>query len=292
MPVTKFSLVWILMGLAVFVYVLQIGTITKRTILRKPAWADIGALAQPSGGKAEPCVTGPNVEPLPVVASANHTGPPTIFVSVAAFRDVETNATLHSLFSRALYPQRVFVGLVCQVDWNNPAELCVPPKVWEQECGTQEWCPMDQIRMRTFDAGRARGPTFARHLASLLYRGEDYFMMIDSHNRFVKHWDQVVIDEHAKTGRMNSVLTTYPMAINPKDEEVEERSIAFLCALGKNAGWTSGFPGPYWANSYRAARYPKPQPYLGAGLVFGPGRMVCALVRSEGRGRGFAAHTT
>eukprot|EP01060_Flectonema_neradi_P000740 TRINITY_DN10461_c0_g1_i1.p1 TRINITY_DN10461_c0_g1~~TRINITY_DN10461_c0_g1_i1.p1 ORF type:complete len:285 (+),score=21.84 TRINITY_DN10461_c0_g1_i1:65-919(+) len=198
-----------------------------------------------------------------------------IFVSIAAFRDVEANATLHSLFAKAAIPERVFVGLICQVDPSKQSEICLPNFSWDEMCGTQPWCPTDNIRFRTFNSDYAKGPTFARHLASLLYRGEDYFMMIDSHNRFVTNWDEVVIAEHAKTGNIKSVLTTYPQAINEKDETKETKAIAYLCALGKNGGWTAGFPGPFWANTYSGASYPKPQPYLGAGLVFGPGSMVC-----------------
>eukprot|EP01064_Diplonema_japonicum_P037116 TRINITY_DN8617_c2_g1_i1.p1 TRINITY_DN8617_c2_g1~~TRINITY_DN8617_c2_g1_i1.p1 ORF type:complete len:506 (+),score=38.85 TRINITY_DN8617_c2_g1_i1:73-1518(+) len=204
----------------------------------------------------------------------NFDPPETIFVSIAAFRDVETNSTLHSMFARAKLPQRIHVGLICQVDLSRPNETCLFPGAWDSDCGTQEWCPSDNIRGRTFSAEHAKGPTFARHLASLLYRGEDYFMMIDSHNRFVKNWDEVIIGEYKKTGETKSVLSTYPMGINPKDEEVEDSAIAYLCALGKTHGWTAGFPGPYWANSFRPAKYPKPQPYIGAGLVFGPGQMV------------------
>ena len=201
-----------------------------------------------------------------------------IFVSIAAFRDVEANITLHSLFAKAAVPERVFVGLICQADPNKEKEICLPHFSWDETCGTQSWCPSDNIRSRTFRSEYAKGPTYARHLASLLYRGEDYFMMIDSHNRFVSNWDEVIIDEHDKTGNMKSVLTTYPQAINEKDETKETPAIAYLCALGKNGGWTAGFPGPFWANTYVGASYPKPQPYLGAGLVFGPGRMVCISV--------------
>eukprot|EP01061_Rhynchopus_euleeides_P001672 TRINITY_DN11222_c0_g1_i2.p1 TRINITY_DN11222_c0_g1~~TRINITY_DN11222_c0_g1_i2.p1 ORF type:complete len:460 (+),score=136.86 TRINITY_DN11222_c0_g1_i2:174-1553(+) len=205
----------------------------------------------------------------------NKDGLPTIFVSVAAFRDQETNITLHSLFARAAHPERVFVGLICQMSFLVPNEQCLYPGSWDTQCGNDAWCPTDNIISRTFDAKHSKGPTYARYLASLLYRGEDYFMMIDSHNRFVRNWDEVILSQHAKTGKIKSVLSTYPMAINLKDESKEEVGVAYLCSLGTHGGgWTAGFPGPYWANTYHPSDYPKPQPYIGAGLVFGPGSMV------------------
>jgi hypothetical protein len=60
----------------------------------------------------------------PAVAAAAAAGPEPgpapeprqrIFVSVASFRDPETQWTLHSLFSMAAHPERVFVGVVWQV---------------------------------------------------------------------------------------------------------------------------------------------------------------------------------
>ncbi len=44
----------------------------------------------------------------------------------------------------------------------------------------------DQIRTITIPFADAKGPTNARHLAATLYRGEDYFMQIDSHTSFIQ----------------------------------------------------------------------------------------------------------
>eukprot|EP01065_Artemidia_motanka_P015964 TRINITY_DN19689_c0_g1_i1.p1 TRINITY_DN19689_c0_g1~~TRINITY_DN19689_c0_g1_i1.p1 ORF type:complete len:322 (+),score=46.62 TRINITY_DN19689_c0_g1_i1:581-1546(+) len=98
--------------------------------------------------------------------------------------------------------------------------------------------------------------------------------MIDAHNKFVRGWDSVLIDQHNRTGRAKSVLSTYPMALTPLTEAHGSPTAAYLCALGKSGGWTSGFPGPFWANGYRESRWPKPSPYIGAGLMFGPGSIL------------------
>eukprot|EP01062_Namystynia_karyoxenos_P003656 TRINITY_DN11308_c1_g1_i2.p1 TRINITY_DN11308_c1_g1~~TRINITY_DN11308_c1_g1_i2.p1 ORF type:complete len:485 (+),score=134.05 TRINITY_DN11308_c1_g1_i2:94-1548(+) len=203
----------------------------------------------------------------------------TIFISVAAYRDAEVNMTLRSLFQRAAHPRRLFVGLICQAAPGKEAERCAHPADWDRRCAHDEWCPMDQIRSRIVDAQHSKGPTFARFLASQLYRGEDYFMMVDAHNVFVRQWDLVVLNEHANCASApRCVLTTYPMAYIPENPSYEEPSVAYLCSLASGkpgvTGWTAGFPGPFWANSFSPGELPKPQPYLGAGLVFGPGSMV------------------
>lgn len=59
----------------------------------------------------------------PVAATAAHQGSgntacqlPRIFVSIAAFRDEECQWTLRDLFLKATCPQRIFVGVVWQID--------------------------------------------------------------------------------------------------------------------------------------------------------------------------------
>ena len=274
----RLKYLWQMLALGVLVILWQIATLTNRR--PRTALNSLSELER-RGGRVPVLLGGGGTADNRVVPSlaqagrAEVDGQPTIFVNIAAFRDYEANATLHWLYERAEHPQRVFVGLICQMDYGHPEEQCIYPDMWEEMCGTQAWCPSDNILSRTFDAKHARGPTYARHLASLLYRGEAYFMMIDSHNRFVRNWDTRIVNEHRKIGRSKAVLSTYPMAINQQNPEKEEGGVAYLCSLGTAGnGWTAGFPGPYWANTYHPSDYPKPQPYIGAGLVFGPGSMV------------------
>jgi hypothetical protein len=39
-----------------------------------------------------------------------------------------------------------------------------------------------------------KGPTWARYLAANLWSGQEYFLQIDSHTRFVKNWDAKCIE--------------------------------------------------------------------------------------------------
>lgn len=53
----------------------------------------------------------------------------------------------------------------------------------------------------------------SRKLANSLYSGEDYYLQIDAHMRFVKDWDEILINDHNyyKTlGIKKPLLTQYP----------------------------------------------------------------------------------
>eukprot|EP01063_Lacrimia_lanifica_P026080 TRINITY_DN3455_c0_g1_i1.p1 TRINITY_DN3455_c0_g1~~TRINITY_DN3455_c0_g1_i1.p1 ORF type:complete len:463 (+),score=100.32 TRINITY_DN3455_c0_g1_i1:2654-4042(+) len=189
---------------------------------------------------------------------------PTIFVSIAAFRDPECQNTVREIYSKAKRPGRVHLGVVCQRDMDGDAdEVCVPPDMADN--------PSYTIRLNDAPAASAKGPTWARHLAAEMYKGEDYFFMIDAHNKFIENWDEDILAQHAAcdTPGGKCVLTVYPMGYESAPHP--QQHVPHLC---KNARWTRGFPGPFLGQVYGESTQPRPQPFLGGGLVFGPGQMV------------------
>jgi [Skp1-protein]-hydroxyproline N-acetylglucosaminyltransferase len=134
----------------------------------------------------------------------------TIFVSIAAYRDSELGPTLRSLMATAQYPNRVYVGVVLQVDEDDDesdqAILASLPKdaTWFKE----------RVKMLQMNARHARGPCYARDLCQRLYADEDYVLQIDSHMRFRHNWDTYLIQQIQKcppSGENYSMLTTYPV---------------------------------------------------------------------------------
>ena len=124
-----------------------------------------------------------------------------IFVSVASYRDTLCSKTLESMFSRARYPMRVFVG------------------VFEQNAEASETCTVDakyqaNVRVTSVHAREARGPCAARYRCSMLMRDEEAFLQIDSHTEFIQDWDVMAINmlqdrRGAQDGSV--VVSTYPI---------------------------------------------------------------------------------
>jgi hypothetical protein len=139
----------------------------------------------------------------------------TIFISIVSYRDAECSKTLQQLYHRAVDPTRLRIGLVEQ-DRDSSHSSCLPQTGLE---ATQDapW-RSDQIRRVFLSHLEAKGPTHARFRASLLYRGEDYFLMIDAHMRFQTGWDQTLVDMHKKAVQRSTVtgkavISHYPPPI-------------------------------------------------------------------------------
>jgi hypothetical protein len=135
----------------------------------------------------------------------------TIFISVASYRDTECPNTINSIFKQATHPERIFVG-ICQQN-NNADPDCFDPKY------------KDNIRITRLTDKDAKGPTYARYLCSKLYNGEDYYMQIDSHTRFIKDYDDILIDMFPSTNE-KIVITTYP---NDWITENKGNDVSVLC---------------------------------------------------------------
>lgn len=228
-------------------------------IIRSKEWIELA----PDIGKTGPCVDQIDdwkPQMYDVV-------PGTIFVSVASYRDDECHDTVFELFSKANNPDRIYVGVVQQ------------NKKKEEDCFIKcSECAMrlerGQIRRKDYDHCQARGPTFARYIASQLWRGEEWYLMIDSHTKFEKGWDEILLKEIEKTGDPNCVIAHYPPTKEQMDEVKKSgfRKTMMLCdapfeedGLPKLKGYVVDTP---------QDNKPIPTPYAGANMICFPGRCV------------------
>ena len=127
---------------------------------------------------------------------------PRIFVSIANYRDPEIIPTLQSLFAMAQYPERVFVGVLSQVDTKND-HTCMPYL-------------HPQIRQHTIDYRESPGLSWARSTIFNMYLGdEDYILQIDSHSRFAPGWDELALDNWYLCDDFRGYIAHYPPAYTP-----------------------------------------------------------------------------
>ena len=143
-----------------------------------------------------PATKSKQCQPKPLTIHHEPDSTATIFVSIAAYRDSETGPTIRSLLDTADFPHRINIGLIMQVD---PKE--------DKEVFKEFPSRLPNLRTLSMHAKDARGPCYARRLAQLLWKGEDYVLQIDSHMRFRPGWDTYLV-EHLPPGK--SMLTTYP----------------------------------------------------------------------------------
>ncbi len=127
-----------------------------------------------------------------------------IFVSIASYRDPELQWTIKSAITNANNPDNLYFGVVHQgVD----SELF----------DIQE---IKNISITKMHPKEARGAGYARAKAMELYSGQEYFLQIDSHTRFVPGWDSISIDQlnRAKniSGHSRVMLSYFPAPFEPE----------------------------------------------------------------------------
>jgi len=184
--------------------------------------------------------------------------PDTIFVSIASYRDSECSMTLQSIFNNATYPERIFVGICEQNKEGMKNELCISDKLKPFQ---------NNIRVIALDHKEAKGPTFARYYCSELWRGEQYYLQIDSHTTFIKGWDVDLIDMFMKikidpNESSRPVLSAYP----PTKEQMDIKGFPEMDSSTLNhnniptlyCGWSQPSDSPKRSN----------KPWAAAGFMF------------------------
>ena len=185
--------------------------------------------------------------------------PDTIFVSIASYRDDVVLTTLKSMFENANNPKNVFAG-ICQQ--NKPEDQ-------DAQVGNENNCNIRTIRIPNYEA---QGPTYARYLCSTLWNGEEYFLQIDSHIKFVKDWDvkciKMIKDIKEKGLSKKPILSHYTREISDHsnyNEEKDKHQVPTMCKAFWNTRDMISFLG---AEVMDTKGEPRMTPYMAAGFVF------------------------
>jgi len=137
---------------------------------------------------------------------------------VASYRDPECQPTVVDIFVRAEYPERLRVAVIEQRVKEEDDETipnCGQPLNSCSEDPEQTMCKYGHlVDVFVVPAILSVGPVFARHLASRMYRGEYFAMQVDSHVRFIEHWDTDLISQWESANNEMGVITTYLSDIN------------------------------------------------------------------------------
>jgi len=179
------------------------------------------------------------------------TKPGTIFVSVASYRDPECSTTIESIYKNAEYPDRIYVGICEQNKSGSELESCINK------------INNSNITVMNIPYTKAKGPTYARYLCSTLWTGQEYYLQIDSHTNFEKHWDTKLLNmiKQAEEESEKPVLSAYPpskeqMKISGSPEMDNGRIVKGILTF--TAGWAK--------ESDRPLRSHKP--WVAAGFLF------------------------
>ena len=240
----------------------------------RPAAAAAPDAATPAESTA---LVTPSATPLaapiaPAATDANAPAAPTVFVSIASYRDPEAPHTLRSLFESAADPSRVFVGVCFQCDPTDDADctdLSALPDAWRAN-----------VRTISMPWQQAKGPVWARFLIQRdLFADEDYFLQIDSHTRFAPRWEEELIAMLGRCASPKPVLTTYPLPYEGTGHAAQcsDESHATLLCTRTNAEAFGAADGMLRFRARLLAAplaAPVPTPFWAAGFSFSRGGLV------------------
>lgn len=147
-----------------------------------------------------------------------------IFVQIAGYRDPELAPTLVDLYAKAAHPERIVTGICRQYGADEKATLTVKD------------IPAGQLRWLHVPAADSKGVCWARAQVQTLYKGEEYTLAIDSHMRFVKGWDELLIKELKKCGAAKAVISHHPPSYTPPAALAPNPRLTVLRAGTPSAG--------------------------------------------------------
>ncbi len=127
-----------------------------------------------------------------------------IFISIASYRDPELQWTIKSAIDNANSPDNLYFGIVHQG---------LDSEIFNYE-------EIKNISIVKMHPKEARGAGYARSKAMELYDGQEYFLQVDSHTRFVPGWDLLCIDQLSRakniSGHSRVMLSYFPAPFEPE----------------------------------------------------------------------------
>lgn len=112
-----------------------------------------------------------------------------IFINIASYRDPSLVETIKEAILNAFDSSRLVFGIGLQY--------------YEDEMPDLSFINKSQLKTIIYNVDNRPGLVKIRYEISKLVTDEDYFLMIDSHMIFEKHWDKLIIDEYEE---LSSIL--------------------------------------------------------------------------------------
>lgn len=121
-----------------------------------------------------------------------------IYVQIPAYRDAELASTLRSLYAKAADPNRLRVRVL----WQHGPDDHLPADVLD----------LPHLEIDPVPATESEGCNWARVRLQAAWQDERYTLLLDSHHRFVRGWDDLgvgMVEQLRHRGVARPLLTAY-----------------------------------------------------------------------------------
>jgi hypothetical protein len=186
-----------------------------------------------------------------------------IFISIASYRDQQLVPTIEDLLAKADEPGLLHFGICWQRDPEDPQ---LPFR------GDPRFQVLD------VDWRDSRGACWARAEIMKLWSGEQWFLQVDSHCRFVQGWDTKLIRMMGQTESPKPILSTYANAFEPREPGSDAREFLVgpphLIAIETFNDLGLPILKPVPIPDLASRNRPMAARFLAAGFLFAPGSFV------------------
>lgn len=205
----------------------------------------------------------------------------TIFIHLPSYRDPEIIPTIEDALGKAMYPDRLVFGICWQ--------RCKEDKF--DDLGP--YANNKQFRIYEVDYKEAKGLAWARSIINdNLFDYEDYILQLDSHHRFVKGWDEILINmlEQCHEFSDKPILAGYLPTYYPDYEFIKKvspesisyyKDLQYLCGTKIEDVWMQCFMcfyphgtifiAPRGIENWRQYTCPVPSRFLSGHFCFSTG---------------------
>jgi len=177
--------------------------------------------------------------------------PGDIFISIACYRDPEVVPTIRDAYNKAKFKSNIIFGIYAQMG-NDPDEKL-----------DVSFINPNQMRLLVKSYLKARGPSYARYIIyNKLYKGELFYLQIDSHTRFTENWDESLVEMLMGLPE-NSVISTYPRGYNIDSDYLSDSKMMNVMNLKKIRNGV-----PIFSSKPESLVFPKKNYFWAAGYSF------------------------
>ena len=186
-----------------------------------------------------------------------------IYISIASYRDPQLLPTLHDCINNADNPEDLVFGIA----WQHAEE-----DTWDD---LSEFRNDTRFRIVNIDYKDSKGACWARSEIHKLYDGEDYYLQLDSHHRFIKGWDTEcikMIKQLQKKGHKKPLLTAYISSFDPDNEPAGRVQEPWWMTFDRFIPEGAIFFLPSTIPGWQKLKAPIPSRFLSAHFIFTLGK--------------------
>jgi hypothetical protein len=182
-----------------------------------------------------------------------------IYISIASYRDPQLLPTLRDCIKNADHPENLVFGIA----WQHAEE--------------DTWDNLDEFkndpRFRIIDIihSDSKGACWARNQCHLHYGGEEYYLQLDSHHRFIEGWDTEcikMVKQLQKKGHKKPLLTAYIPSFNPDNDPAERNQEPWWMTFDRFIPEGAIFFLPAAIPNWKKLKSPIPSRFLSAHFIF------------------------